>query len=176
MRNDLKDTILDAAMRVLLREGLRGWSVDLVAKEAGSSKGLVHYHHGTKRALLQTVAARLEAVHWERRLTPLAGSRDAQALDALWRALTAEVTSGEWSALLSLRCEAEFTAEAVDDTASLKAFAMRLAGALDLPPPSLDEARFIAAALDGIQLALHRGGDPTSLREAYHRLWLAVLP
>jgi AcrR family transcriptional regulator len=172
----LKDEIGEAATRVLVREGLRGWSVEQVARAAGCAKGLVHYHHGTKRALLQAVATRLEAAHWERRLTPLAGSRDAQALDALWRALTAEVASGEWRALLSLRCEAEFTAEAADDTARLKAFATRLAGALDLPPPSVDEARFIVAALDGIQLALHRGGDPTSLREAYHRLWLAVLP
>jgi AcrR family transcriptional regulator len=172
----LKDAIAEAATSVLVREGLRGWSVEQVARAAGCAKGLVHYHHGTKRALLQAVAARLEAAHWERRLAPMAGSQDAQALDALWRALMAEVTSGEWNALLSLRCEAEFTAEAADDTARLKAFATRLAGALDLRPPSVDEARFIVAALDGIQLALHRGGDPTSLREAYHRLWLAVLP
>ena len=172
----MKDAIAEAATSILVREGLRGWSIELVARAAGCAKGLVHYHHGTKRALLHAVAARLEAAHWERRLAPLTGSRDAQALDALWRALTAEVASGEWRALLSLRCEAEFTAEAVDDTGRLKAFATRLAGALDLPPPSVNKARFIAAALDGIQLALHRGGDPTSLREAYHRLWLAVLP
>ena len=172
----MKDKIAEAASRVLVRNGLRGWSVEVVAREAGCAKGLVHYHHGTKRALLREVAGRLEAAHWQRRLDALAGSRDAQALDALWRALTTEVASGEWGAILSLRSEPEFLAEPTDNTPALRRLAASLATALGLPPPSVDEVRLITAALDGIQLALHSGGDAASLREAYHRLWLAVLP
>lgn len=172
----MKDEIAEAATRVLVRDGLRGWSVDQVARAAGCAKGLIHYHHGTKRALLQQVATQLEAAHWQRRLDALGGSRDAEALDALWGALTTEVASGEWGAILSLRSEPEFLAEPTDDAPTLKRLAASLATALDLAPPSVDEIRLIAAALDGLQLALHRGGDPASLREAYHRLWLAVLP
>jgi AcrR family transcriptional regulator len=172
----LKQTIVEAATTVLLREGLRAWSVELVAREAGCAKGLVHYHHGTKRALLQAVAARLESAHWQRRLDGLAGSQGADALDTLWQALVAETASGEWEALLSLWSEPEFTPPSTDDAPALERFAASLATALDLPRPASDEARLVAAALDGLQLALHRGGDPVPLREAYHRLWLAVLP
>jgi AcrR family transcriptional regulator len=172
----LKDEIAEVATRVLVRHGLRGWSVDRVAREAGCAKGLVHYHHGTKRALLRAVAGRLELAHSQRRLDALAGSRDAQALDALWRVLAAEVASGEWGAILCLRSEPDFRAEPTNEAPELKRLASSLATALGLASPSLDEIRLIAAALDGLQLALLRGGDPDSMREAYHRLWLAVLP
>ncbi len=173
---DLKDEIAEAAGRVLVRDGLRGWTVDRAAREAGCAKGLVHYHHGTKRALLQAVAARLESAHWQRRLDALSGSQGAEALDVLWQSLVVEVASGEWEALLSLRSEPGFTPPTTDDTPALERFAASLATALDLPRPASDEMRLVAAALDGLQLALHRGGDPVLLREAYHRLWLAVLP
>lgn len=172
----MKDEISDAATRVLVRDGLRGWSVDRVARTAGCAKGLVHYHHGTKRALLQAVAARLESAHWQRRVDGLAGSQGADALDTLWQALVAEVATGEWEALLSLRSEPEFTPASTDDGPALERFSASLATALDLPRPASDEMRLVVAALDGLQLALHRGGNPVPLREAYHRLWLAVLP
>ncbi|HET9293213.1 MAG TPA: helix-turn-helix domain-containing protein [Gemmatimonadales bacterium] len=172
----MKDEISDAAARVLVRDGLRDWSVDRVARAAGCAKGLVHYHHGTKRALLQAVAARLESAHWQRRLDSLAGSQGADALDALWQALVAEVASGEWEAVLSLRSDPEFTPASTGDALALERFSASLAAALDLPRRASDEMRLVAAALDGLQLALHRGGDPIPLREAYHRLWLAVLP
>jgi AcrR family transcriptional regulator len=172
----LKDEITDAAIRVLLRKGLRRWSVDLVATEAGCAKGLVHYHHKTKQALLQAVAARLESAHRHRRVEAIASSRGAHALDALWQALTAEVASGEWQALLSLRSEPGFNADPEDDDAGLERLSASLVKALDLPRLSADEVRLVAAALDGLQLALSRRADPASLLEAYHRLWLAVLP
>lgn len=172
----MKQTIVEAATTVLVREGLRAWSVELVAREAGCAKGLVHYHHGTKRALLQAVATGLESTHWQRRLDALAASQGAKALDALWQALAAEVASGEWEAVLSLRTEPDFIPPYTDDAPARERFAASLATALDLPTPAPDELRLVTAALDGLQLALHRGADPVPLREAYHRLWLAILP
>ena len=176
MRNGLKDTILDAAMRVLLREGLRGWSVDLVAKEAGSSKGLVHYHHRTRQALLREVAARLGAGHWEGRLQALDKASGAAALDRLWEALVEEVRSGAWAAILSLRTERGLLESMPDDSARLKSLGAALARALDLSPPLPDETRLVAANLDGLELMLLGGAGEAPTREAYHRLWLAVLP
>ena len=172
----MKDEIAEAATRVLVRDGLRGWSVDRVAREAGCAKGLVHYHHGTKENLLQAVAARLEAAHWQLRFDALKRTKGADALDGLWQALNSEVASGEWAAILSLRGLAGVAVGSTNDAPVLGRLAASLATALDIPEPSPDEARLVAAALDGFQLLLHQGTDPAAAREAYHRLWLAVLP
>ena len=48
----MKLRIVEASERVLIEQGLEGWTVEGVAREAGCAKGLVHYHHRTKGALL----------------------------------------------------------------------------------------------------------------------------
>lgn len=50
--------ILDAAERVVLREGASGLSIDAVAQEAGISKSRVVYDHKSKSALLEALIER----------------------------------------------------------------------------------------------------------------------
>lgn len=57
-RTTSKDEILDAAVRVVIREGANGLSIDAVAKEAGVSKSTVVYDHKTKSALLEALVDR----------------------------------------------------------------------------------------------------------------------
>lgn len=52
------DDILDAAERVVAREGAAALSIDAVAKEAGVSKSMVVYDHKTKGGLLETLIDR----------------------------------------------------------------------------------------------------------------------
>lgn len=47
--------IIDAAIRVLAREGYARTSLLDIAKEAGMSKGALHYHYPTKEALIHAV-------------------------------------------------------------------------------------------------------------------------
>ncbi|MDH3654748.1 MAG: TetR/AcrR family transcriptional regulator [Myxococcales bacterium] len=47
--------IIDAAIRVLARQGYAKTSLLEIAKEAGMSKGALHYHYPTKEALIHTV-------------------------------------------------------------------------------------------------------------------------
>ena len=47
--------IVDAAMRVLARQGYARTSLLDIAREAGMSKGALHYHFPTKEALIQVV-------------------------------------------------------------------------------------------------------------------------
>jgi AcrR family transcriptional regulator len=56
-----RDKILDAAERILLRDGLLGLSVDAVLAEAKLSKGGFFYHFATKEALLAAIFERLVA-------------------------------------------------------------------------------------------------------------------
>jgi len=158
---------------VLLREGLAGWSVDLVAAEAGCAKGLVHYHHGSKKALLGAVAARLERERQARRLTALSGT-GAAALDRLWNTLEDEVRKGAWAAWAALVAEPGI-ASPVEAPVDLAALGAAVSRALEVPPLDPDAARLVASALDGFQLALARGTPPDAVLEAYHRLWLSLL-
>jgi AcrR family transcriptional regulator len=59
--SNARDSILDAAERILLRERLLGLSIDAVVKEAAVSKGGFFYHFATKEALLSAVLERLVA-------------------------------------------------------------------------------------------------------------------
>jgi AcrR family transcriptional regulator len=45
--------ILDAACRVIARDGWTGLRMDAVAREAGISKALVHYYFSTRKSLLR---------------------------------------------------------------------------------------------------------------------------
>ena len=47
--------IIDAAIRVLARQGYAKTSLLDIAKEAGMSKGALHYHYPTKEALIHAV-------------------------------------------------------------------------------------------------------------------------
>ncbi len=47
--------IIDAAIRVLARQGYAKTSLLDIASEAGMSKGALHYHYPTKEALIHTV-------------------------------------------------------------------------------------------------------------------------
>lgn len=51
--------ILNAARRLLFREGLRAFTVEAVAHAAGVSKVTVYARHGSREALLQAVIAQL---------------------------------------------------------------------------------------------------------------------
>lgn len=170
----MKDTIAAAAAAVLLRDGLQTWSVDRVAAEAGCAKGLVPYHYGSKKKLLAAVAANLQRERAARRLAALDGS-GAEALDRLWDTLLGEIGSGEWSAWAALIAEPGIPLPPPNPAQSA-ALAAAIGAALGIPSLGLDEARLADAALDGFQVALHLGASEESVHEAYHRLWLAVLP
>src|SRR6185295_1510004 len=49
--------ILEAACRVVVREGAHGLRMASVAEEAGVSKALVHYYFSTRRELLRSAFA-----------------------------------------------------------------------------------------------------------------------
>jgi AcrR family transcriptional regulator len=86
---DTRERILDAAERLFSRDGFSGTSLRAVTREAGVNLAAVHYHLGSKEALLEAVLARhLEPVN-RARLARLAhleatGTPDAAAvLEAL---------------------------------------------------------------------------------------------
>jgi AcrR family transcriptional regulator len=77
--------ILDAACRVILREGAHGLRMASVAEEAGVSKALVHYYFSTRQELLRSAFAWSEE-RWQAELAtqlaalPTGAERLARAL------------------------------------------------------------------------------------------------
>ncbi len=59
-RKSLREAILDAAERVISRQGLANSTVDAIALEAGVSKGGLFYHFASKKALLLSLLDRYE--------------------------------------------------------------------------------------------------------------------
>lgn len=84
-------SIVDAAMRVLARQGYARTSLMDIASEVGMSKGAVHYHFPTKEALMgQVLQAACEVVSKRTLSAWTAGGNPFEALRSslreLWRA------------------------------------------------------------------------------------------
>ena len=57
-RPSRREELLDAAIRVIRRDGAQKLTLDAVAAEAGVSKGGILYHFATKRALVDGLIER----------------------------------------------------------------------------------------------------------------------
>lgn len=77
MRPSNRDKILDAAVRVVLREGLTGLTFDAVAAEAGVTRGGMMYHFPARDALIQAIHEYL-ARQWDADMTSTLGKPLAQ--------------------------------------------------------------------------------------------------
>src|SRR5687768_16400851 len=80
--------IVLALTRVMAREGYERATIALIAKEAGLSPGLVHYHFGSKAEILHALVEGL-SLRAEGRIEANLGAHEgaAERLDALLDAL-----------------------------------------------------------------------------------------
>lgn len=169
----MRDRILNAATTVLIQRGLNGWTVDEVARKAECAKGLVNYHYRSKQQLLERIAELLREDRWVKRI---AATRKPKPLDLLWQTLIDEVSSGRFSAWLSLLAAGEKLRQSARTPLQLAETLCRTLGeSLGLGDQLESHGPLVAAALDGISLRLLEGADPSTLEEVYHRFWLTLL-
>ena len=87
--------ILEAAKRVLSREGFRGLTFETIAKEAGENPALIRYHFGSKAGLLAALVDSVlyqEATELIEQLTPVpAGDARREALLKLHEGLPDDI-------------------------------------------------------------------------------------
>lgn len=149
-----KAAILTAALQILKRSGLEGFSIAAVARRAGVAKGLVLYHFASRRRLLRQCGAGLAAER-NRRLAPaLAPSAGLAAIDAAWEALLEQTADGTTRAWLALSAAGVVEAAAGDQRMATRAR---------------------QAVLDGCAAGLGSGGAAGTMEEAYTALWVALL-
>jgi AcrR family transcriptional regulator len=97
-----KATRIVEAMRVsVARRGIAGSTFDHVAREAGVSRGLLHYYFGTKERLLVEVVRRESDLQIERLETGIAGAESAaDVIAAMVRSLEDVLAEAPVSAVM----------------------------------------------------------------------------
>jgi AcrR family transcriptional regulator len=161
-----------------------------IARDAGVSKALIHYHFVEKETLLARLIdhlARRVTTRERQALAPYEHEHNPLAVDALWTWLANELERGDIRVLLELdsyrgqtveaaaRAAAALRREAAEETVQ------RLFTILELRPriePAL-LADVVVAFIDGLAVAAGRAPaeEPTSgvPRIAFDVFWLAML-
>jgi AcrR family transcriptional regulator len=164
LTGDKAARIVEAMRASVAARGIAGSTFDHVAREAGVSRGLLHYYFGTKERLLVEVVRRESDVRVELVEQAVAGAAGAdEVIDAL--VCSFEQMLGESSAVITfyeLFTLGQRNEEIAAELASLAqrtrerlAEALRAgheAGVFELRTPAGDVASFLIALADGVTI------------------------
>jgi AcrR family transcriptional regulator len=168
--------IVESAGALLASHGLHGWSVEQVALSAGCAKGLVHYHFGTRAALLEAAIDAMARGRMARRIAALSPGGTA-ALAALGAVLREDASAGLSRPWLEAGLDGGAANRRVQtpSEAELLEFAAASSAAMELPALPANRARTLLLLLDALEAALVRGAPEGEVREAYDRVWLGMM-
>jgi AcrR family transcriptional regulator len=167
-----RDALLDAAARVVARDGFRGLTYRAVAQEAGTTHGLVSYHFRSRDRLIHETAmkARREAIEGSA-LEP-ASDRVEEFADHLSQ-LAADAPEGQvfqFELALEARRRAELEPEIHALYEEYYAVTARALAAIGIADPSPALVRLVFAALDGLTLQQLIFGRPADTEAAVAEL------
>jgi AcrR family transcriptional regulator len=167
-----RDALLDAAARVVARDGFRGLTYRAVAQEAGTTHGLVSYHFRSRDRLIHETAmkARREAIEGSA-LEP-ASDRVEEFADHLSQ-LAADAPEGQvfqFELALEARRRAELEPEVHALYEEYYAVTGRALTAIGISDPSPALVRLVFAALDGLTLQQLIFGRPADTEAAVAEL------
>jgi AcrR family transcriptional regulator len=182
--------ILDATAQRVASGGAAALALSEIARDAGVSKALIHYHFVDKETLLAQLIdhlARGMVAREREALRRFEHEHNPLAVDALWGWLEGELDGGSINVLLELDAyrgpavQAAARAAAAARQAAAQKTIEQLFEILELRPriePSL-LASVHVAFIDGLAIrrGLASGEDraPTSARVAFDVFWLAML-
>jgi AcrR family transcriptional regulator len=180
-----RDTIIEAAGKILSTTGITELTVSRVARAAKVSSALVHYHFTTKRRLLVAAARQLAAQRTDGRIRPLQKGNALDCLDALWLGVARGAGGGAERAWLDLEqlaredpeVQSVLSGERDRERTAAAAALPRLLESLGSRPrlPADDIAAVLVLLLDGIALSLAGGARDAEVRSAYDAFWLALV-
>jgi TetR/AcrR family transcriptional regulator, regulator of biofilm formation and stress response len=170
--------ILDAAGRVLTRDGFRGLTFESIAREAGENPALIRYHFGSKAGLLGALVDSVlykEATELIEQLTPVpSGDARREALLTLHEGLPEDVDAYRnfFELIPHILRDDELRPhlrELFDWYRKLDAWALKDAGEAEPPAHIAPMALLTVAIADGI--ALQKLADPDLDFEPAFALW-----
>ncbi|MCO8273149.1 TetR family transcriptional regulator [Actinoplanes sp. TRM 88003] len=161
MRPSKRTVIIEAALRVIGRDGVAGVTYESVAEEAGLTKAGLVYHFATREDLLRGVQEHI-AGQWEATMTGLAGApadqlSDVERLTAYIRTTTQSVTRAELLLLLDTAGDPDLSAPL---TGVLHRWAPPSPGS---PPPTGRQLNMLLAQLAADGLWLHEALTGTAI-------------
>ena len=177
-----RDKILDAAGALIGGGGAAGVTIDAVAEAAGCSKSLVHYHFGTKSALLAAAVRHVARVRDGRWRDALNGRPPDRAVGDTWRLIQSNPETRTMVAASTLLAQQGDVEEALRDASG--AFAGILASGvgsmfratgLEATVPGEHLGWLLASVVHGLVAQLAAGGPPEALEEAYAAAWVGIL-
>lgn len=166
----LAEAIIQSSISLLRQGGIEAWSIERVARGAGSAKGLVIHHYQTRANLLKVSGLRIGQLRLQRRLGALDTGGTA-ALDRLWEVLAEDVRSGLSRAAFALGAHQL----AVGNREDAERFRKALAAALEVPADALADPVALRATIEGIEWQLVQQVSEAAVRPAYDRLCLALV-
>ncbi|ADB52295.1 TetR/AcrR family transcriptional regulator [Conexibacter woesei] len=167
-----RDALLDAAARVVARDGFRGLTYRSVAQEAGTTHGLVSYHFGSRDRLIHETAMKARAEAIEGSALEPASDRVEEFADHLAQlaADAPEAQAFQFELALEARRRAELEPEVRALYAEYFAATARALDAVGLADPSPALVRLVFAALDGLMLQQLVFGRPADTEAAVAEL------
>jgi AcrR family transcriptional regulator len=148
-----KQALIEAAIRVVARDGLRGLTIRSVAAEAGVTHGLVRHHFGTRSALVEATLLRSVEIAIDRSSLASGTGRIDDISAALGTTVEEdeELLAFQYELLLEARRRAElmpYVTRMYDDFVAAAEAELERAGLEDEP----EAGRVLFAALDGLAL------------------------
>jgi AcrR family transcriptional regulator len=174
--------LLEAAKRVLARDGFRGLTFETIAKEAGENPALIRYHFGSKAGLVAALVDSVlyqEAVELVEQLTAVpAGEERRERLLELHEGLPhgTDAYRNFFELIPPVLRDDELRPhlrELFDWYRKLDAWALKDAGETELPAHVAPMALLTVAIADGI--ALQKLADPGLDFEPAFDLWRRVV-
>lgn len=189
MHNEGKVKIIEAAQRLIARQGVEKTSMRNIAEEAGITTGAIYYYYKSKEELLYDVmdyASAITSKIMEIRHSPTA--TPDEVLDEIARQVTQRLTqSGDWRLRFYLAYQAALGDEALrgkfasDYAAQAERTAQLFNYVFGTDPSSRDVhlATIMVAALDGINFQQFIGALPVKsadLARIYNEFFAFAIP
>lgn len=176
-----RQRIVSATIDCVVRHGASDASMAVIARAAGVSKALLHYHYSDRARLLAEVTTQLAQRLVARESAAMAGAEGSGTVDTLWRWIEYELERDELRALLELSLVREpavrlATEIAVRDRHAAAARTVsQVFTSLGLSPkvPVSLLGSASLAFLDG--LALHDVAATDESRVSFDIFWLGLL-
>jgi AcrR family transcriptional regulator len=148
-----RDALIEASIRVVANEGLRGLTIRSVAAEAGVTHGLVRHHFGSRAALVEATLLRSVEIAIERSSLAPGNGRISDISAELGSAVEEqkELLAFQYELLLEARRRPELmshVARMYDEYIAAATGELERAGLTDVP----EAGRVLFAALDGLAL------------------------
>jgi AcrR family transcriptional regulator len=152
---DRKTAILDAAIAVIARRGVRGLRVEEVAADAGVAVSLLYYHFGTRDGL---VRATLDHANERSSKAPVSGDRAAEQIllgELDEEARDSSIVWGEVLASAVFEPSLREQLRAANDTWTALVAERFAAAHADIDPQ--EAAERLTALIDGLSARWHAG-------------------